>query len=314
MTSTKSAIRRDEEYLPIERVGPNRLRTALSVLLTGRKTPSDPSIDQFLYFIEQQQLSVNQLWAAGDPDQPVAVSLLVPNPGKTAMLFLSPIVDHPRVGLGIRLAQKACASQNPQQLQLIQSLLDPSQVYERQALEAAGFRRLSDLIYMERCSNHSPPLSGFSTDGTKVLRWSESNRRAFEEALLASYENTLDCPGLVGLRSIDDVIAGHMATGQYNPQLWFTLWNNNQPIGVMLLNQVTRRPSFELIYLGVSQPFRQKGWGRQLLTYAVTIASERGGSSIVLAVDQHNRPALRLYRSLEFNATAHKTAMILTLK
>jgi len=44
--------------------------------------------------------------------------------------------------------------------------------------------------------------------------------------------------------------------------------------------------------------------------YAIGVSSEYGAREILLAVDENNTPALKLYQSLKFTPTARKLAML----
>src|SRR5690606_41179312 len=132
------------------------------------------------------------------------------------------------------------------------------QAMEAQALMGAGFRKLAHLIYMQR------PIRGPATPlnlrpPLRMLTCTPANEPAFAAAILASYEQTLDCPGLLGLRTIDDIIAGHMATGQFVPDLWMALYEGDKPAAVMLLGSLPQRQALELVYLGVSVSHRRQG-------------------------------------------------------
>jgi ribosomal protein S18 acetylase RimI-like enzyme len=175
---------------------------------------------------------------------------------------------------------------------------------------AAGFQRLAHLVYMQRpiTPQFFPPLS--LEPGLELSTWSPSRRQLFHDAIAASYEDTLDCPGLLGLRDVDDVIAGHMATGEFQPALWLALHQGRRPVGVLLLNLVLQRQNMELVYLGLAKPWRGKGLGRRLVQHALVLAQEHHVGHLVLAVDELNSAALRLYRSMGFSATVRKLALV----
>jgi len=141
----------------------------------------------------------------------------------------------------------------------------------------------------------------------------EQNRQLFADAIGVSYEQTMDCPGLVGLRTMDDIIAGHQATGVFDPDIWFAISSGDEPVGVMLLNAVPQRSALELVYLGIGPKWRGKGLARVLLKHAITVANRRLLPHFTLAVDQTNAPALKLYRSLQFVETGRKHAKLLSL-
>lgn len=305
------------------RPGPDEHRTALAVLLTGRPSPADPAVDHFLDFARQQGLGLDGLWAAYTDQVPVCSSLIIPGVGRTAVLFVSPIPASQRIKFSSDLVRTVLTDQDPQELCLIQSLLDPAQHREEQALAMAGFQRLASLVYMRRSSlGVEPDTSGqggddlIQCDGKPltVLPWRDDLHDTFGRAINASYEDTLDCPGLVGVRRIDDIIAGHRAVGRFDPALWSAFYYGDQPAGVLLLNPLLDRRELELVYLGLAPPFRGKGLATRLMRRALCTARVRGDAGIHLAVDQANTPAVKLYQHLGFRATARKLAMICVLK
>jgi ribosomal protein S18 acetylase RimI-like enzyme len=205
-------------------------------------------------------------------------------------------------------------------MRIIQALLETNQRYELTALEQAGFTHLAHLIYMQRyvtAANRSHPSGHISLNlgsNTQVYHWSEANRKYFADAILASYEDTMDCPALLGVRAIDDVIAGHMAAGEFDPKRWFAVYAGDTPLGVMLLNRISHRSALELVYLGLAPEARGKGLARKLVQHAMDITAEHNACQILLAVDQENEPARKLYQRMGFARGEKKTAMIYTLE
>ncbi len=314
-------ISRHEGDLPsIRPVDPPDRRSALAVLLTGRDAPDDPAVDHFLEFIEYQGMTLDGLWAAYDKQSPVASSLIIPGQGRTAVVFLSPVSQGPSISLSAELVRSMVQSQDPKGVRLVQALLDPGQHNERQALSEGGFHYLASLVYMRRSSAvtasepHAQGPIGLDGQDLRVVSWDPKHRQAFAEAILASYQDTQDCPGLVGTRQIDDIIAGHMAVGRFDPELWSVYCLEDQPIAVMLLNPLVDRPDLELVYIGLAPRVRGRGLAGRLLRTAIAQAASRKYSGLLLAVDEQNAPAVGLYRGLNFRPTARKVAMICTLK
>lgn len=298
-------------------------RTALAVLLTGRPTPADPAVDHFQEFAHGQGLSLEGLWAAYSNQVPVSSSLIIPGVGRTAVLFISPIAASQRIKLSSDLIRAVLTGMDPEGVCLVQSLLDPAQHREEQALTLAGFERLASLIYMRRSclgvsAGKAEPAGDDSIqcDGKPltVVPWRDDLHDTFGRAIEASYEQTLDCPGLVGVRRIEDIIAGHRAVGRFDPALWSAFYCGDQPAGVLLLNPLMDRRELELVYLGLAPAFRGKGLATSLMRRALFTARVRGDSGVHLAVDQANAPAMKLYQHLGFRATARKLAMIYVLK
>ena len=75
-----------------------------------------------------------------------------------------------------------------------------------------------------------------------------------------------------------------------------------EPIGVLMLNPAESPRNWELTYLGLVTPHRNKGYGKALLTVALATAHRGGAAGMILTTDARNRPALRLYEAVGFRA------------
>ena len=162
---------------------------------------------------------------------------------------------------------------------------------------SAGFAPMAELHYMVlpvKAGQPPPPLP----PGLAWQTYSPANHALFARAILATYQDSLDCPALNGLREIDDIILGHQASGQFEPQLWFVLVEQSPavadelpggmarggpgdatgdatstvtsgaasaaeptPLGVVLVSPSPRSESAELVYLGITPAAR----GRQIV-------------------------------------------------
>ena len=302
--------------------GPGEEHTALAVLLTGRAQPQQPAVEHFKRYAEQQGLCLDGLWAAYDGQTPVYSALIIRGTGKTAVLFTSPVQSAEQLPLATGLVRMVISQQSPQEVHLIQVLLEPTQRQEERVLRRAGFTNLAALMYMRRSclSSQRQPHQGLEShiecDGRTLTRttWSEAHHERFARAIDSSYLDTRDCPSLVGVRQIDDIIAGHKAVGRFEPDLWSVYYADDKPAAVMLLNPLIDRTELELVYLGLSPAFRGKHLATRLMQQAISLARARNDSGIHLAVDQQNTPAVKLYKGLGFRATGRKTAMIYVLK
>ena len=290
-------------------------RAALGMLLTGKPNGTDAAVTQFVNFAKQQNMNIDECWAACHLDLIQASMLLVPSAGKTGMAFLSAVPMRKQVDTMARLIAAACTVQDGSQIRIIQALMESNQRYELLALEQAGFKHLAHLIYMQRYITAANRTGNSLNLGpnVQVYQWSEDNRQRFADAILASYEDTKDCPALLGVRHINDVIAGHMAAGEFDPKRWIALYEDGKPLGVMLLNRITHRSALELVYLGLSPHARGKGLGRKLVQHAMNITADYNTCQILMAVDQENEPARKLYQRMGFARGEKKTAMIYIL-
>jgi len=298
----------------------NLRRTALAMLLVGRPRENDEAVDHFLRFAKDQKLDVSALWIAsegGPTGRMLGAVLLVPNHGSTAMLFVGQATGWRDQTVIVRLIRACCDAPGRQGIAVIQSLIDPGQVIEGEVLTQAGLTRLAKLIYMQRAlepGEHRVPrpttLAG--CENPTILTYSEQTHADFARAIEASYINTLDCPGLVGMRQIDQIIAGHKGTGRFKPDNWLAYFDpQGQPIAVLLLAEVTQGSAHELVYLGVAEPYRGMRVGGRLMSFAVSESARQGGLKLYLAVDDRNDPAVRLYTSMGFRASTRKIAYVM---
>lgn len=291
---------------------PDVRRQALGLLLTGDPGCAESAVRHFVDFLREQRMALDNFWVAQRDGALEAAALVVECIGRTAMIFFSPVVAAGDLPMISRLVRTACRAQSPQRATLIQALLDPPQALERQALERAGMTYLAHLSYMQcRTDRRLTPLD--LDPPLQVVHYSPQARPLFAQAVLASYEDTLDCPGLLGLREVEDVLDGHMATGRFQAPLWFALRHGEEPAGVMLINLAAAAGAAEMVYLGLARRWRGRGLAKRLLRHGLGAARQHGATSMVLAVDERNEPALRLYRSMRFSFSARKVAMIFTL-
>jgi len=290
---------------------------ALRLLLTG--SPSGPVavVQTFLEFIQQQGVTLDRLYGTYIQGRLAAACLILPSAGRTGMLFISPASDRRRERWCAQAVAHATEKLDTASYRIVQALLEPTQIGERRALEQAGYHALATLLYMNRSAS-AAPLSWHEQDrldelGIESATWSDELRPLFARAIEATYLDTLDCPGLVGARSIDDVIAGHMATGTFDPSLWRVYHKGGEPVAVTLFAAVQDENSYELVYLGVCPAHRGRGIAGQVLRRGLIQLTGLGARRVCLAVDQDNAPARRLYTALGFRALSRKVALIRTL-
>lgn len=273
---------------------------------------------RFLRFSREQGLDLRAMWARVDQRGAIdSVVLAVPSPGRTAMFFVTPPRDEAAIAPGAGLIERACrglregGSRLPD-VTLGQALLKPTDVFETAAYLRAGFSRLAELAYLERPLGRPVEAPAWPARA-EVTPYHPEHRDEVMAVLEASYRDTLDCPGLLGLRRTEDVFAGHLAAGEHDPDLWLRLHVDGRPAGVLLLTPVPASATIELVYLGLAPFARGRGLGRALLRHGLARLAGRRETRITLAVDERNAPALRLYRGEGFSAALRRTALIVPL-
>jgi ribosomal protein S18 acetylase RimI-like enzyme len=307
-----------DNHGPIVQVGPARRSEAIERLVSPGPATDRRAVQHFLHYAETNAVSLDGLWSRLGPDHRIESTVLaVPSPGRTAMVFAShPRPDGPTAGIS-GLVDHACRAIAGGEVDLAQALLDPAETRERQMFIDAGFSELAVLSYLERpLSRTAPPPAPQWPAGVRVRvdPYREELVDVLATILERSYEDTLDCPGLHGLRRTEDIIAGHRATGKFDPSLWTLLWADDEPAGVVLINPFPGHRTCELVYIGLAPFARRRGLGRQLLRHGLRRLQGRRERSITLAVDERNTPALALYDAEGFKPAVQRVALIRSLR
>lgn len=295
--------------------GPDRDR-ALHLVLDAPYQPGEPPaapVAELLSNARRQSLDTSLLIGVFRGRQMVSACLALESPGQAALVFLPTFARHRDAEEaeveGVRAAVSAAGERN---LRILQALLPSEASGTARALSRAGFQFLTRLVYLER------PLSrpAATVTPSMPLRWVQyapEHDDLFLAALEASYAQTLDCAKLVGLRSTREVLAGHRATGEHDPSLWWVaLGADSAPVGVLLLTRLPGRGALEVVYLGVAQPCRGQGIGDALVGCALRCGRACSASAVALAVDEANTPARRLYERWGFTRVGVRDAWITT--
>jgi ribosomal protein S18 acetylase RimI-like enzyme len=286
---------------------------ALRLVLSADKASDAPVID-FLRFALARGIDTNATYVAIHDGHMIAALLPVPNPGRTLLLLAAPTFSTPlqrqaaAVLLEHVLNQYAATG-----IHLVQILLDPT---EREAIDLYtqhDFTSMAELLYLQtstRRAVRAPELS----PGQAWINYSPNTHALFARTIAATYQNSLDCPALAGQRNIEDTIAGHRATGEFDPALWYLLLENDQPLGVVLLAPTPPAEAMELVYLGLTPAARGRQLGDLLLRQALYATHRRNLSLLTLAVDSLNAPALKLYYRHGLRRVHAKVALMRDLR
>jgi ribosomal protein S18 acetylase RimI-like enzyme len=295
---------------------------------SGGRPAEDAQVMDFLRYVDSRGISTHDLWVAERSGRMLWSALPVFSAGRT-MLLLAPVevprgADAPAAG---RLIDAVCVDAGRRGTHLAQVLLDPSDVPAAALYAGLGFRRMAELIYLQTSVRRRAPAPVLPP-GLAWLTYSPGTHGAFAAAIADSYGQSLDCPGLNGLRDIEDVIAGHKATGEFDPDLWFVLVG--QPaggpaptppasppattFGTLLLSRLPRSDAVELVYLGLSPLARRRGLGTLAMRHALATVARAERARLTLAVDSANSPALKLYYRHGMQRVTSKLAMMRDLR
>jgi ribosomal protein S18 acetylase RimI-like enzyme len=228
------------------------------------------------------------------------VLVCLPVPGASA-LFWPPrsVAGSDAAAREDRLVLHALGWVRSRGAKLAQSLLTPDETPLVGPLERNGFRHVTRLWYL--ASDLDVPLSALTTPCRLDFRpYDPGEPSDFEQTLLKTYDGTLDCPEINGVRTMQDVIAGHRAQGRFDPSRWWLAAEGGRPVGVLLAAEMQDSSDWDVSYLGVVPAARRRGCGREMMLKALFEARAAGVRRVTLSVDARNDPALRLYRSLGF--------------
>ncbi|MCP3905335.1 MAG: GNAT family N-acetyltransferase [Planctomycetes bacterium] len=272
--------------------------------------------EQFIAFAEANAIRIDAMWARlGAAGEVVATVLAVPNPGRTSILFASPPHGRKQIAPLAGLIDHACGQLVDHDLHLAQVLLEPQDAGLREAFLGGGFEDLAHLAYMEcPLPRRFRRPRGSLPDNVTIETWNERLEPEVLAVLDESYEDTLDCPGLRGLRETEDILAGHRGTGEFEAELWTLMRVDGAASGVLLLNRSPASNTLELVYMGLAKRVQGSGLGRRLLRHGLHRVADRPERAVTLAVDERNAPAIALYRGEGFRSVLRRVALIRSLR
>jgi ribosomal protein S18 acetylase RimI-like enzyme len=181
----------------------------------------------------------------------------------------------------------------------IQFLADELSPLLDETLRDAGYLHLTQLVYARRSIDplESMPIS---PPDVEFVPYADSLQRDLFSIMEQSYRQSLDCPELTGVRTMEDVFASHQGHGTFDPRRWFLVRRQNKWIGCLLLSAGDGDKVIEISYVALLTEARGQGLGRVLTRQAIRRAQDEGFEAVVLAVDGRNTPALAMYEDEGF--------------
>lgn len=323
---------------------------AIEALLAGERGDRAAAV-RFEAFAVQSRIRLDGFWAipaesagtdaAGRPLRFAFAALAAPSAGRTATIYATQAKRASDTEPVAAVIRAACRGARSLDVDLAQALVEPHDLLQLGAFDRAGMTRIATLSYlerpigpraMERLSGSTLQPQSWPADvlvsPCGALRRDDptcaDERAALIEALERTYVDTLDCPALAGLRRGEDVLEGHIHSGRFEPELWTILRFARGPLagqiaGMCLVNGSAlprggAGASVELVYLGLVPEARGRGLGALLLDRALRLVRGRSERSMVLAVDERNAPAMRLYERAGFRPSLRRVAFIQPLR
>jgi ribosomal protein S18 acetylase RimI-like enzyme len=258
-----------------------------------------------LTLICRDELDPRGILVARRKDKLLGAVVCLRLPGAGGLVWppqVAPGISTPDVADG--LVRAACVWLRDGGAKVAQAILRPEETILAEPLERNGFRHVTGLWYMrhqlQANREDRPEIDSAIPRGLSFQTYPHCDPEVFRQTLMRTYQATLDCPELNGLRSVDEIIGGHQGQGSHDPGLWWLVLSKSRPIGVLLLTNMPEWEALDISYLGVVPEARGRGLGRILAARALVEAKARHVQQVTLAVDRRNLPAWNMYRDLGF--------------
>lgn len=294
--------------LTVVEAGGGRLEEAAAALMGGSRDRGR----RYLAQLKAQGLAPGAALGLSDVDGRLrAAAILTRHAGRTAMLTITAPRHRGECAQLAPLAAAACARGKALDVDIVQSLLDPSESLSLELLAAGGMKVIGTLAYLERSLGRDSPVRAPALPaGVRIDAWDPDDRATLERLLEESYIDTRDCPGLAQMRDTCDILDGHIATGTFEPGMWWILSDEAGPAGVALLSSVPAAQCIEVVYFGLSPRVRGRGLARVLLDHALASLRHRSERTVALACDERNTVAMRLYTRAGFSKRLARAALV----
>lgn len=307
-------LRRDDGVgLAVRAVRPAEIERALHLILSGHHGFDDAAtIAEFLDLAQRRGIDLSAVWVVADDIRGKLAWATLPMSlaGRTTLLMFPPRL---RSGVSARHVSDLIAGALVEPIRLgatlAQAIIDPEHRPVHRVLLESGFDDIAELIYLVRHVRN--PINGrILTDEFRLSRYDTSTHARFGACVERTYLDSLDCPRLNGRRAIDDIIDGHKAAGEFDPNLWLLLSDDHGDLGVLLLNRIYARQGYELVYIGLTPEARGRGLADALLRTAIHTLALEGGGQIITACDAANVPARKLYLRHGFGHLYARRALV----
>jgi ribosomal protein S18 acetylase RimI-like enzyme len=264
-----------------------------------RGTERDARVANAVRLVERGELDPTGILVARAGGDLQGAVVCLPVPGASGLVWPPQARPGRRAEVEDELLRHACAWLRRRGARLGQALLTAGEAGLAPPLERNGFAHVTSLWYLR----HDLKLSYEflrSPDRLAYVACDAGDLPLFRQTLPRTYQDTLDCPEVNGVRTLDEVFEGHRAQGVHDPARWWLALEGDRPVGVLLLTAVPELEAWDVAYVGVVPEARRRGWGRELMHKALRAAHASDAAQLTLSVDARNRPAWSLYLDLGF--------------
>lgn len=171
-------------------------------------------------------------------------------------------------------------------------------------LQEHAMQPMVNLAYLTGCSDRRLGLN--SKVFLSLQPFSELSNGEQLGLLTAVGRDSLDSRALRDILSVQELRAGFYQQDPQAPQHWYVVSYQQAVVGVLLLAPRAVLGCWELLLMGLTPEWRGQGLGRALLNKALHLAQQGGVTTVVLAVDELNLPAKRLYQQAGFKTYAQQ--------
>lgn len=248
--------------------------------------------------IRQGSLSAEGLIEARREGALVGAILHQRQPGNAAVIWPPRIVAGEPTATATQLLNAASELATREGLRVAQVLLGSNAEPDDAVLRAGAYRPLAELIYLvseEEAFPSRPPAAALEFEASCPV-----NQVRLVRTLEATYEGTLDCPQLNGVRTNEEVLEGYRETGVFDPARWLIARHQEHDVGCLLLADHPEDSSWELVYMGLIPSARGRGWGLEIARHAQWLTKQAGRPRLTVGVDAANVPAIRMYHAAGF--------------
>ncbi|MFH1918849.1 MAG: GNAT family N-acetyltransferase [Planctomycetota bacterium] len=232
-------------------------------------------------------------------------------PGKTAVVWPPRLAPEEPTTTGDQLLAVILELLHAKRVCVAYTLLEAGMEDDAPVLRAGGFGPLADLLYLvstEEGLPRSRPASPLEFE-----TYSAANHDRMARVVEATYDGTWDCPLLNGVRQADDILTGYRATGTFAPDRWLLVRHQGEDVGCLLLADHPEQENWELVYMGLVPAARGNGWGKEITRHAQWLTHQAHRARLLLAVDQKNDPAIRMYWTQGFQAWDRRSVYLRVL-
>jgi ribosomal protein S18 acetylase RimI-like enzyme len=232
--------------------------------------------------------------------------------GRTAIIWPPRLLPDEPLSTGQQLMAATSEFLTAKRVCVAHALLEAGTEEDGCLFRAAGFERLSELVYLVSEEQHFP--RSLPASPIEFEPYNSANHDRLARVVEATYEGTLDCPRLNGIRRTEDVLAGYRATGVFAAARWLLVRHQGEDVGCLILADHPQHENWELVYMGLVPAARGNGWGQDITRHAQWLTRRAGRPRLVLAVDAANQPAIRMYLRLGFHAWDRRSVYLKVLE